>query len=168
MQPIFDLVQSSPAHEADIAADDVVDALVLRASQAHEALMRGDVARYRALMPLSDDFTLMSPFGGEPTRSNRYSEQQWAEIGRFFRDGRDSTLELVRAYRSEDMVVLAAIERTHVQVGAIAPQHWGLRVTLVFRREGSQWRLAHRHADALAAGISVEHAAALAHGAGNP
>jgi len=40
-----------------------------------------------------------------------------------------------------------------------------LRVTLVYRRDGSEWRLVHRHADPLAPGISLAHAAALARGA---
>jgi len=37
-------------------------------------------------------------------------------------------------------------------------------VTLVYRREGSEWRLAHRHADPLVHGNSVEQAAAIARG----
>ena len=28
------------------------------------ALLRGDVDRYRTMVPYTDDFTLMSPFGG--------------------------------------------------------------------------------------------------------
>jgi ketosteroid isomerase-like protein len=152
-------------HTRNLTADDDVRALVDRATQAHAALMRGDVARYRSYISPSADFTLMSPFGGKPTSGNGYSDERWAEIGRFFKDGRDSTLELVQAYRTSDMVVLAAIERTHVAVGAIPAQDWALRVTLVFRRENGQWLLAHRHADALAGGISVEQAAVLARGA---
>jgi ketosteroid isomerase-like protein len=148
----------------NIAADAEVGALVDRAEQAHAALMRGDVARYRALIETTGDFTLMSPFGGKPSRGTPSSEE-WAAIGRFFKDGKDSTLELVQAYRSADMIVLAAIERTHVAVGAIPAQQWALRVTLVFRKEKGQWLLAHRHADALAGGISVEQAGALARGA---
>ena len=38
------------------------------------------------------------------------------------------------------MVVLAAIERTHVEVGELAEQPWSLRVTLVFRKDGDEWR----------------------------
>src|SRR4030095_9670559 len=62
------------------------------------------------------------------------------------------------------MVVLAVLERPHVEVGGLPAQEWALRVTLVFRREGSEWRLAHRHADALAKGVSLEQAAAPTRG----
>jgi hypothetical protein len=37
-------------------------------------------------------------------------------------------------------------------------------VTLVFRREGSEWRLAHRHADALVHPITFDQLAELARG----
>jgi ketosteroid isomerase-like protein len=148
----------------NIAADADIGTLVDRAEQAHAALMRGDVTRYRALIETTADFTLMSPFGGKPSRGTT-SNEEWAAIGRFFKGGKDSALELVQAYRSADLVVLAVIERTHVAVGAIPAQDWALRVTLVFRKENGQWLLAHRHADALAGGISVEQAAALARGA---
>jgi aspartate racemase len=39
-------------------------------------------------------------------------------------------------------VVLAVIEHGHGEVGGLPPQDWPLRVTLVYRREGSDWRLA--------------------------
>jgi ketosteroid isomerase-like protein len=56
------------------------------------------------------------------------------------------------------------IERQHGQVGGLPSQDWSLRVTLVFRREGSDWQLVHRHADPLVHGISLEQLAALARG----
>jgi ketosteroid isomerase-like protein len=116
------------------------------------------------LITLTADFTLMAPFGGPPSRGGNLPDERWAEIGRFFRHGTLSTLELVQAYRAADMVVLVAIERGHVEVGEVPAQDWALRVTLVFRREQGQWRLAHRHADPLAHAISVAQSAALARG----
>lgn len=152
----------APHARAAGANDPDVDALTRRAGQAHAALMAGDIDRYRELFRLSDDFVLMAPFGGPPSKGGPRSEERWATIGRFFRHGRDSTLELVQACRAADMVVLAVIERTHAEVGGLQAQDWALRVTLVFRREMGEWQLVHRHADPLVEGISVAQAAALA------
>ncbi|RZL94125.1 MAG: nuclear transport factor 2 family protein [Variovorax sp.] len=143
----------------DLAAE--VAELIRHSQQANAALMRGDIRQYLALITHSDDYTLMSPFGGTPTHGPQITSERWEEIGRFFRYG-SLTQELVQSYASTDMVVLVTIERAHVQVGGLPAQAWSLRVTLVYRREGSGWRLAHRHADPLVNGISVEHAAALA------
>jgi ketosteroid isomerase-like protein len=78
--------------------------------------------------------------------------------------GGEADLELVETYASGDMAVLVAIERQHGEVGGMPDQDWSLRVTLVFRHEGSEWRLVHRHADPLVHAISMEHMAALARG----
>ena len=158
------LTAAAPAVAArtDAATDPEVAALVVRATQAHQALMRGDLAGYRQLIAITDDFMLMAPFGGTPTRAADLSDERWASVGRFFRNGRDTSAELVHAYRAADMVVLALIERGHVEVGGLAGQDWALRVTLVFRKENAAWLLAHRHADPLVQGIRLEEAAALA------
>ena len=39
------------------------------------------------LVPLADDFTLMSPFGGTPTRASAMTDERWEAIGRYFRNG---------------------------------------------------------------------------------
>lgn len=148
------------------ASPSKVQALVHRAEKGHQALMQGDIDRYRSFLTLSDDFTLMAPFGGPPTRSGHYTSEQWAAIGRFFRHGTDSTFELVRAYQASGLVVLVAIEHSHVEVGKVPAQDWALRVTLVFRDDGDQWRLVHRHADPLVGAISVEQSAVLARAGG--
>lgn len=145
---------------AERVDDAVVAALVERSEEANAALMRGNADRYYALITLTDDFTLMSPFGGQPTRPSDSAEAR-RSLGRFFRNG-TFALELVHAWASPDMVVLAIIERAHVEVGGLPAQDWSLRVTLVYRRDGAEWRLAHRHADPLAHGISVTESAALA------
>lgn len=140
----------------------VVPMLLRRSLDSNAALMRGDVGRYRELVTLANDFTLMSPFGGEASRGAPTDEAMTA-MGRFFRDGTHEQ-ELVQAYATDDMVVLAIVERSHVAVGGLPAQEWALRVTLVYRREGAEWLLVHRHADPLVAGIDLPIAAAIARG----
>ena len=146
-----------------VAVDRSMALLIRRSAEAHAALMLGDVGRYRALIKHADDFTLMSPFGGTPTRGPDLTSERWEAMGRFFRNGVFEQ-DVVQAYGSADMVVMALIERQTVEVGDLPAQSWPLRVTLVYRREGAEWLLAHRHADPLVGGISLDHAAALARG----
>lgn len=140
--------------------------LAAASEKANAALLRGDVDTYLSLIRLADDFTLMSPFGGPPTRGS-YSRDRWEEIGRFFRTG-SLRQEVVETYAGHDMVVLAVIEHGHGEVGGLPAQAWPLRVTLVFRRDGGEWRLVHRHADPLLKGISLAQSAALARGGAVP
>jgi ketosteroid isomerase-like protein len=143
--------------------DRVVTDLIERSAASNDALMRGDIERYRALLSFTRDFTLMSPFGGKPTHGHELTPERIESMGRFFRNG-SLRQEVVQTYGSRDMVVLAVIEHARVEVGGLPAQNWSLRVTLVYRREGDEWRLAHRHADPLVAGISLERSAALARG----
>lgn len=142
---------------ASVSNDTEVNALAARAATAHERLMRGDIDGYRQVIDVTPDFLLMDPFGGRPTGAPK-SDAHWNRIGSFFRDGAATSFELVGAYRSEDLIVLVANERAHVAVGSLAAQDWQLRVTLVFRRDEGAWRLAHRHADPLVSGLTLEEA----------
>ena len=143
--------------------DEIAPQLVQRSAQGNAALMQGDIVRYNALVPLAEDFVLMSPFGGTPSRASDYTPERMEAMGRFFRNGAFQQ-KVVETYTSGDMVVLAVIERSNVEVGGLPAQDWALRVTLVYRRDELDWRLVHRHADPLANGITLEHAAALARG----
>jgi hypothetical protein len=66
----------------------------------------------------------------------------------------------------------AAAQNTRGKVGGLPDQDWSLRVTMLFRREGDDWRLVHRHADPLVhrhadplvREIDLHRAAALARG----
>jgi ketosteroid isomerase-like protein len=140
-----------------------IDDLVQRAAEANAALMCGDISGYLVLAKHAEDYTLMAPFGGAPARGFDRSSERLAALARFFRTGK-TALELVQTYASGDMVVLVVIERQRAEVGDLPEQDWSLRVTLVYRREGLEWRLVHRHADPLVKSISVEQAAAIARG----
>ena len=57
--------------EADSVTDKEVAKLIQRSAEANAALLRKDVDQYRGSITLSEDFTLMSPFGGTPRTSRR-------------------------------------------------------------------------------------------------
>jgi ketosteroid isomerase-like protein len=84
-------------------------------------------------------------------------------MARTFKSGKTS-LELEHAYASDFMIVLALIERQTAEVGGLAEQDWSLRVTEVYRKDGSDWRLVHRHADPLFRRRALEQTAALVRG----
>jgi len=142
--------------------------LIERAREAAGALIQGDVRRYFALVNEAPDYTLMPPTGG-PTRHGFDSSPATIEaLEEFFAGEGEAELEVEQTYASGDLVVLVGVERQHGTVGGLPEQDWSLRVTLVFRREGSDWRLVHRHADALVQPISMEQLAALARGSAEP
>src|SRR5690242_9093584 len=100
---------STPRASIAAASDpgaEVVDALIRRSGEANAALMRGDVDRFRALVPHADDYLLMSPFGGIPTCGAALTEEKWSAVGRFFRNG---TFEqtVLQSHATAAMVVLA-------------------------------------------------------------
>jgi ketosteroid isomerase-like protein len=137
--------------------------LIERTAEAAKAYIRGDMGTYFTLIRAGDDYTLMSPFGGEPERGFDTSPERLAALERFFRGG-EAELEVVETYTSGDLVVLVMIERQRGEVGGLPDQDWSLRVTCVFRRDGSEWRQVHRHADPLVHPISLEQLSALARG----
>jgi ketosteroid isomerase-like protein len=148
--------------QGNVTDEDVAD-LIRRTADAASALIRGDIRTYVTLVRHADDYTLMPPSGGEPRRGFDASDQAVDALARYFRGG-EAELQVFQTYASGDLVVLVAIERQHGEVGGLPDQDWSLRVTLVFRREGAEWRLVHRHADPLVHGIGQEQLAAIARG----
>ena len=142
-----------------------VAALERVTEEANQALVRGDIDTYVKLTRHGKDYTLMNPFGGTPTRGFDDTPERRAGMKKFFQNG---TLkqEVVSTFASDGLVVLVTIERVRGEFGGLPEQDWTLRVTQVFRRNGKEWELVHRHADPLGAKrITVEEAAALARGA---
>ena len=143
--------------------DEDVAGLVRRCADAANALIRGDVRGYLGLIRHADDYTLMPPFGGATRHGFDSSDEAVEELAGFFNAG-EAEVELARSYAFGDLVVLVLVERQHGEVGGLPDQDWSLRVTLVFRREGDDWLLVHRHADPLVHELEFERAAELARG----
>ena len=144
-----------------ITAEELAE-LVRRTEEATAAWIRGDMDRYLALTDHARGFTVMNPFGGAPARYDDRSESIRAAASYFARG--EAKLEVVETHAWSDTVVLVMIERQHGEVGGLPDQDWSLRITQVYRRDGSDWRVVHRHADPLVHDIGLEQAAALARG----
>jgi ketosteroid isomerase-like protein len=144
--------------------DHHLDDLLGRVQGATRALIQGDVLGYFALVDEAPDYTLMPPTGGPTRHGSDFSPEKVEELEEFFAGSGDGEFELEQSYASGDLAVLVGVERQHGTVAGIE-QDWSLRVTLVFRREVSGWRLVHRHADALVHPIDMEHVSRLARGA---
>ncbi len=147
----------------DRVSDAELGELIELVTEATSAFISGDVRRYFALINHADDYTLMPPTGGSQTRLPESSDARIAEMEGFFKGG-DATLEVLHTYASGNLATLVVVERQHGAVGTYPAQDWSLRVTLVFRRDGSEWQLAHRHADPLVHPITFDRLAELARG----
>jgi hypothetical protein len=99
---------------------------VQRTAEAAGAYVRGDMRTYFTLIRHGDDYTLMSPFGGEPTRGSDTSPERLEALERYFRNGQ-AELDVVQTYTSGDLVVLVVIERQHGGVGGLPDQDWSAR-----------------------------------------
>jgi ketosteroid isomerase-like protein len=133
-------------------------------TEAAQALIGGDIEGYVGRIKHADDYTLMSPYGGDPVRGFDDSEGARAGLARFFHGGK-ARVEVVETYASDDLAVLVVIERQNGTIGDLPDQDWSLRVTWVFRRTPeSEWEAVHRHADALVHPIDHERLGVLARG----
>ena len=146
---------STEITEQDIAA------LIARWSEATQRHLDGDLRGYAAIARHSADYTLFPPNGGDARSGFDGSDDAVEWWARTFRDGQ-AELEIFKTYSSGDLAVLVAVERQVGTVGDLPPQDWSLRITLVFRREGTDWRLVHRHADPLVRPVDPELFAAIA------
>ena len=138
-----------------------------RYAAGNAALMRGDAKEWRKLVPLSEDGVLMSPFGGEPSRFADYTPDRIERMGRLFKNG-SFRQDVVQSFVTDDMIVLATIEHSNVEVGGLPAQDWALRVTSVFKKQSGRWVLAHRHADPFVADVPLAQAARIARGERDP
>ena len=143
--------------EQDIAA------LTARWSEAAQLYLDGDLRAYAAVARHAEDYTLFPPHGGDARSGFDGSDDAVEWTARTFRGGQ-AQLEVFKTYSSGDLAVLVAVERQVAEVGDLPSQDWSLRITLVFRREATGWRLVHRHADPLVRAVNPELFAGIARG----
>ena len=130
-----------------------------RAEEAADAYVRGDMDRYLELVRHARGFTLLALFGGPATKHEERAEGVKTSAD-YFKIG-EARLEHVESHSWGDTLVLVMIQRQHGRVGGLPDQDISLRVTHVYRRDGTDWLLVHRHADPLVSPIELDELSAL-------
>ena len=125
--------------------EDFLDATLQRQIDAETAMHNGDAGPRLAMWSRNDPVTL---FGAWVSRSG------WDEVSGTFRwlatqfaDCSSYEVELIAAGASGDLAYTVAYEHTTASVEGNPPVAYKLRVTHVYRREGGEWKVVHRHGD---------------------
>ena len=120
-----------------------------RITEAETALHNGDPDPRIAMWSRAEPLTL---FGAAVSGSG------WDQIGPIF-DSLGEQFSNCVSYENEiiaaeacgDLAYTVALEHTTASINGAEPRPYALRVTTIFRREGGEWKVIHRHGDALAA-----------------
>jgi ketosteroid isomerase-like protein len=112
--------------------------------EAELAVHNGDAAPRRALWSRNEPVSILGAL------RNAYGRQEVDEaftfLERNFSDCTSYTFELQAYDVVGDMAYTAGLEHTSASMDG-QPRSSTLRATQVYRREGGEWKVAHRHAD---------------------
>ena len=119
--------------------------------RALEAYVAGNADPVLRLFSRRDDVTLANPLG-PPVRGWARVEEAARRAGAQVRDGADNRFEPIAAFAAADLGYVVEVHRGRAKLGGgTEGTPFALRITTVFRREGGEWRIAHRHADPITA-----------------
>lgn len=126
--------------------EDFLIPTLTRQVEAEVAMHNGDAKPRIAMWTSSDPVTLLGAWG--PCNSG------WDEVSQSFEwvaarlsSGSDYHFDLVAAGVSGDLAYTVGFERTIVSVDDGPPHPSTVRVTHIYRREGDEWKIVHRHGD---------------------
>ena len=117
--------------------------------QAASAYVNGDGGPVDALATDTAPASFFGPGGGAVTEPSAIRDAYRSGAGMFAAGG-ESRLEVLDARASGDIAYWCGIQHATVRLASDGSTvEMPLRITEIFRREGSTWRLVHRHADPL-------------------
>jgi ketosteroid isomerase-like protein len=112
--------------------------------EAETALHNGDAAPRRALWSLNEPVSVLGAWRN--AHGQRELDELFDSLGQSFSHCTSYVFELQACDVVGDMAYTAGLEHTSASVGG-QPRTYTLRATQVYRREGGEWKVAHRHAD---------------------
>lgn len=113
------------------------------------AYVNGDAAPLGQIVTKELPATFFAPFGGYLQGADEVATRYAHDANAFTPEGK-SRLEILQIGASEGIAYWVGIQHATAQLkGNPDPIPMNLRVTELFRREGNEWKLIHRHADTL-------------------
>ena len=121
-----------------------------RFEEANTAFMNGDPSLWLPLVSRSEQTSIFGGFGGHEVGWSQIGPRyRWAS-GQFRPSGAKVEFEYLDKHVGADTAYSVAFERCTVQyVDRPGTHPHALRATMVFRRETTDWKIVHRHADPL-------------------
>jgi SnoaL-like domain len=116
---------------------------------ASRAFMNGDSKPLQDVYSHSSDVTIFGGFGGYEHGWNEQVQQRLVWASARFRGG-DTHSENISLIVTPELACSVDLEHEQAQLAGVQGSATvDLRVTTVFRREGPDWKVVHRHADPL-------------------
>ena len=133
-----------------VELDSFRDGFLRRQNEAEAALVQGDVEPRLALWSKRDPVSLLGAWGPNKTGWNEL-EQTFRWVAQRLGAARfeDFHFDIAVAEVSTDgqMAYSVGFERFNEVLDDGTHKPWTVRVTHVYRREGDDWRIVHRHGD---------------------
>ena len=129
--------------------DDFLSGTMPRLIAAERALHDGDAGPRLAMWSQHEPVTL---FGAWFSNAGREDVSRTFDVlASGFSDCKAYDVDIIAAGASGDLAYTVAYEHTTASIQGV-PRTYTLRVTQIYRREGSEWKLVHRHGDELSQG----------------
>jgi hypothetical protein len=120
-----------------------------RREDAARAFAGGDVAPLSRIVARASSATFFGPQGGYEQGPNHVYSIYERDAARF--TSGTTSFEILQMAANDSIAYWVGFQRAMTRMdGSAEPVPFNLRVTEVFRREGDEWKLVHRHADPLA------------------